>query len=197
MRKHAKNPVSDNIHAVCAAAVFSAAQTSGNHACGLSSLAVNISYTSLRSENPIFRKGNARIGRFFLQLAGRVVSEAISRTVSRSVGQPPGLIVNLFAGDGETGRPTSARDERPIPMDVESALPGRFPDRRRRRTFEHQRFRLKIDGTRPPAGKVLSARSRFGQCRTAGGYRRCPCCGRRRGSRRGAPSGPRSPPRPH
>ena len=45
--------------------VFSAARAPGNHACGLSPPAVNISHTPLRSENPIFCKGNARIVRFF------------------------------------------------------------------------------------------------------------------------------------
>ena len=52
--------------------VFPAAQAPGNHACGLSSPAVNMSRTPLRSENPIFCKWNARTVRFFLQLAGYV-----------------------------------------------------------------------------------------------------------------------------
>ena len=45
--------------------VFPAAKAPGNHACGLSSPAVNIRRTPLRSENPIFCNGNARTVRFF------------------------------------------------------------------------------------------------------------------------------------
>ena len=40
--------------------------------------------------------------------------------------------MDLFAADGETWRPGPARDRRPIPVDVESALPGRLSGRRGR-----------------------------------------------------------------
>ena len=47
-----------------------------------------------------------------------------------------------------------------------------------------------------PAGRGLSVWSRFGQSRTAEGYRHYSCCERHHGSRRGALSGPQSSPRP-
>ena len=68
--------------------VFPAAQAPGNHACGLSSPAGNMSRTPLRSENPIFRNGNARTVRFFLQLAGQLGAQFRER--ARGPGQPAG-----------------------------------------------------------------------------------------------------------
>ena len=39
-------------------------------ACGLSSLAVNLSHTLFRTENPVFCAVNVRMGRHFMQLTG-------------------------------------------------------------------------------------------------------------------------------
>ena len=72
-------------------------------------------------------------------------------TALRSAGQSPGLVVNLLTANGETGGPVSTRNRRPVPADIESALPRPIPDRRRFRALEHQRFLLRIDGVCPPA----------------------------------------------
>ena len=42
-------------------------------ACGLSSLAVNLSHTLFRSENPVFCAVDVRMGRHFMQLSGKAI----------------------------------------------------------------------------------------------------------------------------
>ena len=84
--------------------VFPAAQAPGNHACGLSSPAVNIRRTPLRSENPIFRNGNTRTVRFFLQLVGSLYAAAASAGQEAGIQSPPGSGCRLGMGRGRPGR---------------------------------------------------------------------------------------------
>ena len=52
-------------------------------ACGLSSLAVNLSHTLFRPENPVFCAANVRMGRHFMELTGSLVRGA-ARTPRRA-----------------------------------------------------------------------------------------------------------------